>query len=922
MGFDFRGHDTMVRPGTLALIWFAGRAAVMVEETRTGDTEDPKSAILPAEPASVRRLGHYELLRELGRGAQGVVFLAEDVKLRRKVALKMLSGAGVESRDVRERFQREAELTSKFEHPGICGVHEVGTAENIPYIAMQYVQGMTLAAILEKARNAGDGQVEANVGDSVTITPGIASKGQQLHDLIKLIEHAARALHVAHEAGLVHRDVKPGNIMVTPDGHPVLLDFGLARDLGDEGKALTQSGQIIGTPLYLAPEQISAARGSVDRRTDVYALGVILFECLTLQRPFDATTWDQLFQVILNGDLPSPQRINPRIPKDLCTIIEVAMERDQTRRYQTAQLFAEDLRRVRAFEPIQAKAAGPLARAGKWSKRNPGRATAVAALLLFACIGASTFTYQALARRQAVGANLERARQLLASGDLDGSLESAARALERDPKSAVALELRTRIERERETLRRNELQRLDLAEAETARTEASAAQAQCALHARRIQELSDELFSERFDLFYRAASAQEREAFAAKERELGKLRVKSEQTLVTYEEALQRAARREAAWGEVSNATEHALAEYYMVRWRSAVRDGNAPWTIAMAAAARQHDRDRLHERELLGRGTLVVSAIPAEAELFLFRYEDVSTLRAKQTIPRLVPVPTTGLGRAETATQLAGFQPGDDCLVAREVAPESAAARAGLRPGDLVVRVQGEPCGNVLFAARTTPGIGGAGPLARVLFIDDTSVESLYDWMALSSPQHAAAQRVTVAGNGGQYGDDLEFYVPLTPAAIVQGPMAMEVQLDCLRDGVAVVLTVGAGEASGLTCEPSAYPLICSAANRVDPGAPLAVEPGSYLVVARARGFATQRLHVQVDRLADAVAQLELYPEDFAPDGFVYVPPGEFVAGGDLQAFQPRLAHLQTLPGFFIARKELTNHEWYEFVNDPETLA
>lgn len=872
-----------------------------------------------------RRLGPYNLIKELGRGAQGVVYLAEHATLHRKVALKMIARSALDSRDVRERFQREAELTSKFEHPGICGVHDVGIVDGVPYIAMQYVQGSTLAAILEKA-NLGEARALAEQGrESVTISPGVATKGQQLHDLIKLIERVARALHVAHEAGLVHRDVKPGNIMVTPEGNPVLLDFGLARDMGAEGKALTRSGQIIGTPLYLAPEQISAARGEVDRRTDVYALGVILFECLTLKRPFDATTWDQLFQQILNGDPLSPRSINPRIPQDLCTITEVAMERDPTRRYQTALAFAEDLRRVRAFEPIQAKAAGPLTRGLKWAKRHPGKATAAGAAAMFLLVAASVLGYQTWARHSEVRANLARAEELVAVGDLDGSLEATALALDRNPRSPEALQLKQRIERAREVRQRDELRKQDLAQADAARTEAVAHRERHAQLHSKIQELSLELTRARPEVFSRATTTKERRAFALKERELQGLLVESEQTLVAYQEALQRAARRESPWGEVSDATEQALAEYYMGRWREASSKGDQAWTSAMRAAVVQHDRKREFERELLGRGTLSVQVNAADTEVYLFRYEDVAALHGAQPIPRLVPVPTAGVGRARPAAWVEGFHPGDGCLVVREVAVGSAAERVGLRRGDLVLRIQGESCGSTLFVSRVPQAdvADGRGlmPVMRVLGIDGTEVETLHDWTVQSSEATMPTHRLRFSGLSEEIECELDALLPILPAQLARGGQSVPLSLACLRAGEPLALELAAGETSGLSCEPTAYPLICSAQNRIATGSAFAVDPGSYLLLARSPGNLDQRLHVLVEGLAEVSARIELPPESSAPPGYVYVPPGPFIAGGDPQAFQPRPAQKVDVAGFFIARKELTNREWYEYLNDPETL-
>ena len=183
-----------------------------------------------------------------------------------------------------------------------------------------------------------------------------------MHDALLLMERTARALHSAHEAGLIHRDIKPGNIMVTPEGEPVLLDFGLARNTEDGGQTLTETGQVLGTPAYMAAEQILGKRDEIDRRTDVYSLGATLFECLTLHRPFEAESFDQLYHRKLQGHHANARKLNPRIPPDLNTVVEVALDRDRTRRYSTALELADDLKRVRSFEPIRAKAAGPMTR--------------------------------------------------------------------------------------------------------------------------------------------------------------------------------------------------------------------------------------------------------------------------------------------------------------------------------------------------------------------------------------------------------------------------------------------------------------------------------------------------------------------------------------------------------------------------------
>jgi serine/threonine-protein kinase len=211
----------------------------------------------------------------------------------------------------------------------------MGEVQGIPYIAMQYVRGTTLADVIEQAK-AGPQQAGAPSGFSI-----ISSTWLGLQSVLQLIERAARALHAAHDVGLVHRDIKPGNIMITADGDPILLDFGLARDLDTENQTLTQSGQLLGTPAYMAPEQIAADREHIDRRADVYGLTVTLFECVTLRKPYEAESWQELFQLIRSGAPPNPSQLNPRINKDLRTVIEVGMERDLGRRYPTAEALAD-----------------------------------------------------------------------------------------------------------------------------------------------------------------------------------------------------------------------------------------------------------------------------------------------------------------------------------------------------------------------------------------------------------------------------------------------------------------------------------------------------------------------------------------------------------------------------------------------------
>jgi len=318
---------------------------------------------------STDTLGPYRLLEELGRGGQAVVHLAEDTRLGRRVALKLLTGLGPLSETAMRRFKREAEVASRLDHPGICAVFDAGVEKGTPYIAMQHVDGTTLADRFDASRKEGES------------TTGSTTRSE-IQDLIHLVEKAARALHAAHEAGIVHRDVKPGNIMVTPGGDPVLLDFGLAAGEDSGLVTLTATGDAPGTLAYMSPEQLAEKPVQLDRRTDVYSLGVTLYEGLTRRRPFRAETREAMYQAIQYATPENPRRLNPHLSRDLKAVLETALEKDRNRRYQTALDFAEDLRRVREMEPVAARPPGAFGRTLRWARRRPMRAALVVVAVL------------------------------------------------------------------------------------------------------------------------------------------------------------------------------------------------------------------------------------------------------------------------------------------------------------------------------------------------------------------------------------------------------------------------------------------------------------------------------------------------------------------------------------------------------------
>ncbi len=333
--------------------------------------EPPKTTVeAKAAPADFgpRELGPYTVLEEIGRGGQAVVYLAEDTRLGRRVALKVLrSLPGLESHAALARFRREAMAASKIEHPAICGVHDVGQADGLSYVAMPLIAGETLAKRLPKERGFGK-----------PMWAPFSSRDR----LLAYFEEAAAALHATHGVGVLHRDIKPGNLMLTPGERPMILDFGLAQEIDQDQRHLTLTGDILGTPSYLAPEQISGSRIPLDPRVDVWALGVTLYEVLTKSRPFDAPSRAETYRAIMTKDPIDPRSVDPGVDRDLRAIVLTAPEKDRDRRYQSAQAFAEDLGRARRGEPVHARPAGPLYRTLRLARRHPVVSASLAVALL------------------------------------------------------------------------------------------------------------------------------------------------------------------------------------------------------------------------------------------------------------------------------------------------------------------------------------------------------------------------------------------------------------------------------------------------------------------------------------------------------------------------------------------------------------
>jgi serine/threonine protein kinase len=372
----------------------------------------------PASPVpGLPTVAGYEVLGELGRGGMGVVYKARHLGLRRLVALKMLRGAEYAEPEQLARFRREAEAVAHLQHPNIVQIYDIGEQNGLPYLSLEFVDGMSLAQFL----------------GGRPLPPDRAAA---------LAETLARAIHHAHQRGIVHRDLKPGNILLErrkEDGGrrkeetlaapepssfllppssfllPKITDFGLAKHL-DEEQGNTRSGVILGTPAYMAPEQAAGRGRDVGPHTDGYALGAVLYEMLTGRPPFAGSGPLSVLERVMNDEPVPPSRLHPRCPRDLETICLKAMAKDPARRYSSALALAQDLERFRAGEPILGRREGFAGRLWRRVRRRPATTASYLALVLLAALAVAYGVRQAGSAR--------RVREL--AQEFDAGLETPA----------------------------------------------------------------------------------------------------------------------------------------------------------------------------------------------------------------------------------------------------------------------------------------------------------------------------------------------------------------------------------------------------------------------------------------------------------------------------------------------------------------
>ncbi|MCA9187672.1 MAG: protein kinase [Planctomycetales bacterium] len=385
-GDDSLAHQLhALLPTVEALAQFGHAAKTSAPSIPTNESESP----------TTHTLGDFRILQEIGRGGMGVVYEADQISLARRVALKVLPFAPALDNRRLQRFMNEAQAAASLDHPHIVQVHAIGNDRGVYHYAMQLVEGQSLDKLIAALRpielnepaeipscQPADANPLANL-----LRRRSAGAGEYYRHAAQLGVQAASALDYAHQMGIVHRDVKPSNLMINHDGQLLVTDFGLATSNSDGN--LTLTGDLIGTLRYMSPEQAMGNRVAIDHRTDIYSLGATLYELITLQPAFGATERPQLLREVIETDPPSPRSICRSVPRDLETIILKAMAKEPESRYATAGQMGDDLQRFLEHRPIKARPAGIVHRTLRWCRRNPVNTSlslVIMAFVLFAAL--------------------------------------------------------------------------------------------------------------------------------------------------------------------------------------------------------------------------------------------------------------------------------------------------------------------------------------------------------------------------------------------------------------------------------------------------------------------------------------------------------------------------------------------------------
>jgi len=889
-----------------------------------------------------RRIGEFTLLKEIGRGTMGVVFLARQAVTDRLVALKLLAPFRHKSPTARERFRREVTALGRLRNRHIVSILTAGDAQGIPFFAMDLVCGMQMDELLDQLKEhnplqltgaAVENIIQKNLPDYMKAvtepdapSPASGSNEAQVFSrpyvevACRFIIQMADALEHAHTQGIVHRDVKPSNVLVDVHGTCRLSDFGLACELSTA--ALTKSGELVGTPYYAAPEQLIGKRAGLDSRADIFSLGVTLYELICLQLPFTGDNPQQIFNQILVKNPKSPRIHNPGVPRDLETILFKCLEKDPDSRYQTAGELAEDLRAFLGFRPIKARPAGPIKGFFKLIRRQrlvaAALTVALAAVLVLAGFLLKIRWDSLIATRELEAAVQQEIGKIRTAIDED-SLEGAQRAFERlvglDDSNPQLDDLRREI-----ALLHCHLQ---LAESERLRADYKRLKSVLDHKEDDLDRLEKQIASQYTDLEERIAADDLR-------RELRELAQKIADKDQEISEVMNRArAHAMTAGRDDYPRVAEAFAAYFMDRWEEALDANNRFSMEHYAARVIGFDREGRYTQELEGSGTIMLEGTEG-AEAYLFRYESYRKVSARVGADRLVPVPSRGQPAAALVSMATGFFAGDPCLLVRD------GGLTVLDEGDLVLSIDGRPAAEDIFVEEVVSGgaadLAGVVPFQQILKIrgrrravEDVDHYAFSHFIASEPCRIGVSSGTTFECTGPGSTPAERGGLRAVPASrlLAETPAPATVELQVIHRGQERIIEIPAGDVAGIDSEITAFPLYFGSQNLMGrlPIKPFQCAPGSYLIVLKKPGMENLRLPVNVLRKRPILVTGNLLPRSTSPPGYVRIAGGRFVSGGDKDALWADHRSEHDLKEFWIARREVTIEEWFEFVNHPEIL-
>ena len=376
-----------------------------------GGPDEAPEAPSPAGPSLPRAFGAYELLEEVARGGMGIVYRARQTQINRVVAVKVMAAGQFASPDFVKRFRTEAEVVASLDHPNIVPIYEVGEIEGQPFFSMKFVESGSLA---QRGKALGESVIGNQFSDRTASGSGTRSRKPESRNTDYSPQHAARlvatlarAVHYAHQRGILHRDIKPGNVLLDAQGEPHLTDFGLAK-LVEKDSTLTRTMAMLGTPSYMSPEQARGEAKQLTTAVDVYGLGAIFYELLTGQPPFAGGTTMETVRQVLEKEPRRPSALQPGLDRDLETICLKCLEKDPVLRYGSAEALAVDLERWQRHEPILARPVTGLERVAKWVRRNPLVSALMGVALLAVAASVATLIRANLQIRAAQTATIDQ----------------------------------------------------------------------------------------------------------------------------------------------------------------------------------------------------------------------------------------------------------------------------------------------------------------------------------------------------------------------------------------------------------------------------------------------------------------------------------------------------------------------------------